>query len=330
MTALLPTRHLLGIDGLQPEVLTALMDRADKYWHRNRGTDKKGTELKGRTQINLFYESSTRTLASFELAGKRLGADVVNFTVTRSAVTKGESLLDTAATLDAMAPDMIVIRHPSAGAPHLLADHVRCAVVNAGDGTHEHPTQALLDAVTLRRRFGRLQGLTVAICGDIAHSRVARSNILMLSAMGARLRLIGPPTLLPADAERLGVEVYTDLESGIAGCDAVMALRLQKERMTGPFIPSEREYFARYGLTRARLANAKPGAVVMHPGPINRGIEIDGALADDPEVSLITDQVETGLAVRMAVLDTVAERLATERHNTPDEAVIIPHRQVLG
>ncbi|MDO9127414.1 MAG: aspartate carbamoyltransferase catalytic subunit, partial [Parvibaculum sp.] len=268
--------------------------------------------LRGRTQINLFFEPSTRTQASFELAGKRLGADVMNMSVASSSVKKGETLIDTAVTLNAMHPDLIIIRHQNSGAVELLSQKVSCSVINAGDGAHEHPTQALLDALTIRRRKGRLQGLTVAICGDILHSRVARSNILLLNAMGARVRVVAPPTLLPAGVERLGVEVFHDMLKGLEGVDIVMMLRLQLERMAGSYVPSQREYFHFYGLDYAKLAVAKPDALVMHPGPMNRGVEIDSAVADDIDRSLIREQVEMGVAVRMAVLDALSRNLPNE------------------
>ena len=302
-------RDLLGIEGLSVSDITALLDLADTYVDQNRQIDKKTSVLRGRTQINLFFESSTRTQSSFELAGKRLGADVMNMSVAASAVNKGETLLDTAVTLNAMNPDLLVVRHADSGAVALLAQKVSCAVLNAGDGAHEHPTQALLDALTIRRRLGKLEGLRVAICGDIAHSRVARSNLLLLNAMGASVHLIGPQTLLPAGAEALGARVFTDMREGLAGCDIVMMLRIQNERMEGALIPSVREYYRLYGLDREKLSFAKPGALVMHPGPMNRGVEIDSALADDPDISLIRDQVEMGVAVRMAVLEALAANL---------------------
>lgn len=303
-------RHLLGIQGLLPFEITGLLDLADSYVELSRQVDKKLGVLKGRTLINLFFEPSTRTQASFELAGKRLGADTVNMSVKTSSVTKGETLIDTAVTLNAMRPDILIVRHDSSGAVDLLAQKVDCAVVNAGDGSNEHPTQALLDALTIRRRFGRIEGLTIAICGDVRHSRVARSNIHLLAAMGARVRLIGPPTLLPPSAERLGAEVFTDMREGLKGADIVMMLRLQSERMKGNYIPSLREFYQLYGLDREKLSFANPGAVVMHPGPMNRGVEIESAVADDPEISLIQEQVEMGVAVRMAVLDVLSRPLA--------------------
>ena len=287
-------RDLLGIDGLSVSEITYLLDLSDSYVEQNRQIDKKTSVLRGRTQINLFFESSTRTQSSFELAGKRLGADVMNMAVKTSAVNKGETLLDTAVTLNAMNPDLLVVRHGDSGAVELLAQKTSCAVLNAGDGAHEHPTQALLDALTIRRRLGKLQGLRVAICGDITHSRVARSNLLLLNAMGAQVHLIGPQTLLPVGAEQLGAHVFTDMKAGLEGCDIVMMLRIQNERMEGVFIPSVREYYRLYGLDREKLGYAKPDALVMHPGPMNRGVEIDSAVADDPERSLICDQVENG------------------------------------
>lgn len=310
--AIFSHRHLLGIEGLSPSDITALLDLADTYVEQNRQVDKKGSVLRGRTQINLFFEASTRTQSSFELAGKRLGADVMNMSVSSSSVKKGETLIDTAVTLNAMHPDLIIIRHQNSGAVELLSQKVSCSVINAGDGAHEHPTQALLDALTIRRRKGRLHGLLVAICGDILHSRVARSNILLLHAMGARVRVIGPSTLMPPGVERLGVEVFHDMKKGLEGVDIVMMLRLQLERMSGSYVPSQREYFHFYGLDYAKLAYAKPDALIMHPGPMNRGVEIDSAVADDIDRSLIREQVEMGVAVRMAVLDALARNLPND------------------
>ncbi len=283
-----------------------MLDLAENYVLLNRSGKTQRDSLRGRTLINLFFEDSTRTRTSFELAGKRLGADVINMSVATSSVSKGETLLDTAATLNAMNCDLLVVRHNRSGAPALLAQKVDAAVINAGDGTHEHPTPALLDALTIRRRKGRISGLTIAICGDIAHSRVARSNILLLTMMGNLVRVVGPPTLIPAGVEAAGVEVVHDMAAGLAGADIVMALRLQKERMTAGLIPSSREFFAYYGLDRRKLGFAKPDALVMHPGPMNRGVEIDSDIADDPLRSVIREQVEMGVAVRMAVLDTLA------------------------
>lgn len=311
--ALFPHRHLLGIEGLSAGDITSLLDLADTYVAQNRQVDKKGTVLRGRTQINLFFEASTRTQSSFELAGKRLGADVMNMSVSSSSIKKGETLVDTAMTLNAMHPDLIIIRHSDSGAVELLAQKVSCSVINAGDGSHEHPTQALLDALTIRRRRGKLEGLTVAICGDILHSRVARSNIALLNIMGARVRVVAPPTLLPKGIERFGVEVFHDMRKGLEGCDIVMMLRLQLERMSGSYVPSQREYFHYYGLDYEKLSFAKPDALIMHPGPMNRGVEIDSAVADDINRSVIREQVEMGVAVRMAVLDALARNLPNER-----------------
>jgi aspartate carbamoyltransferase catalytic subunit len=313
---ILQTSHLLGIENLSVAEIEALLDLAETYVALNRGSQKKKALLKGRTLINLFFEASTRTQSSFELAGKRLGADVLNMAVRNSSVSKGETLIDTATTLNAMRPDILVVRHQDSGAAELLSRKVDCCVINAGDGAHEHPTQALLDALTIRRRCGGFQGLTVAICGDVLHSRVARSNIHLLGKMGAKVRLIAPRTLLPADAERFGVELHSDMNKGLEGADIVMMLRLQRERMTGAFVPSTREYFRFYGLDRDKLKHAKPGALVMHPGPMNRGVEIDSAVADDIEVSLIQEQVEMGVAIRMAVLDALARGLPQEGKNT--------------
>ena len=301
-------RHLLAIEGMHPPAISDLLDLAESYVLLNRSGKTARDRLRGRTMINLFFEDSTRTRTSFELAGKRLGADVIDMTVATSSVNKGETLLDTAATLNAMQCDLLVVRHASSGAPALLARKVDAAVVNAGDGMHEHPTQALLDALTIRRRVGRLDSLLVAICGDVLHSRVARSNIFLLTTMGSRVRVVAPMSLVPPAAERLGVEVSHDMEAGLAGADVVMMLRLQRERMAGGFVPSAREYARFFGLNRETLAMAAPGAFVLHPGPMNRGVEIDSAVADDPDRSVIQAQVEMGVAVRMAVLDRLAHR----------------------
>lgn len=302
-TAGYPHRHLLGIEGLFPNEITYLLDRSEAYVDQNRQADKKKTTLRGRTIINLFFENSTRTRTSFELAGKRLGADVINMSVATSAIKKGETLIDTAMTLNAMHPDVLVVRHPDSGAVKLLSEKVNCAVISGGDGSHEHPTQALLDALTIRRRRGDLAGLTVAICGDVLHSRVARSNIHLLNTMGARVRLIAPRTLIPTGAEYLGTEVYYNMAEGLENCDIVMMLRLQKERMQGNFFPSIREYFHFFGLDYEKLAKSKPDALIMHPGPMNRGVEIDSEVADDFGRSVIREQVEMGVAVRMACLE---------------------------
>ncbi|SFD56489.1 aspartate carbamoyltransferase [Sulfitobacter brevis] len=306
-------RHLLGIEQLSPADITAILELADTYADLNRQPHKHGDALKGLTQINMFFENSTRTQASFEIAGKRLGADVMNMAMQASSIKKGETLIDTAMTLNAMHPDLLVVRHPQSGAVDLLAQKVNCAVLNAGDGRHEHPTQALLDALTIRRAKGRLHRLSIAICGDIAHSRVARSNIMLLGKMENRIRLIGPPTLMPAGIAEFGCEVFDNMEEGLKDVDVVMMLRLQKERMDGGFIPSEREYYHRFGLDAEKLSHAKPDAIVMHPGPMNRGVEIDGTLADDINRSVIQDQVEMGVAVRMAAMDLLARNLRETR-----------------
>ena len=307
-TFVLGHRHLLGIEGLSASDITGLLDLAEEYVELNRQVDKKRTSLRGRTQVNLFFEASTRTQSSFELAGKRLGADVMNMSVSSSSIRKGETLMDTAVTLNAMHPDILVMRHHASGAVELLARKVDGSVVNAGDGSHEHPTQALLDALTIRRNKGRIEGLLVAICGDVLHSRVARSNIFLLNTMGARVRVVGPSTLLPSGIERMGVEVARDMRDGLNGADIVMMLRLQRERMNGSFVPSSGEYFQYFGLDQKKLAYAKPDALVMHPGPMNRGVEIDSMVADGAQ-SLIREQVEMGVAVRMAVLEALARNL---------------------
>ena len=299
-------RHLLGIEPLSRDDILSILDLSDHYVSQNRQTNKHGDALKGMTQINMFFENSTRTQASFELAGKRLGADVMNMAMQTSSIKKGESLIDTALTLNAMRPDLLVVRHPSAGAVNLLAEKVTCSVLNAGDGRHEHPTQALLDALTIRRAKGRLHRLNIAICGDIAHSRVARSNMFLLGKMENRVRLIGPPTLMPSEVREFGVEVFDDMREGLKDVDVVMMLRLQKERMDGAFIPSEREFYHRFGLDHEKLTYAKSDAIVMHPAPMNRGVEIDGTLADDINRSVIQEQVEMGVAVRMAAMDLLA------------------------
>ena len=306
-------RHLLGIEHLHPTEIITLLDLADKYANQTRNGVVDKSVLAGMTQINMFFENSTRTQASFEIAGKRLGADVMNMSMRASSIKKGETLIDTALTLNAMHPDLLVVRHPNSGAVDLLAQKVNGAVLNAGDGLHEHPTQALLDALTIRRAKGRLHRLSVAICGDVAHSRVARSNIMLLGKMENRIRLIAPPTLMPSGIGEFGVEVFDNMEEGLKGVDVVMMLRLQKERMDGGFIPSEREYFHRYGLTAQKLAQAKPDAIVMHPGPMNRGVEIDGNIADDINRSVIQTQVEMGVAVRMAAMDLLAQNLRAYR-----------------
>ncbi len=307
-------KHLLAIEGLEPPAISRLLDLAESYVLLNRSGKTQRDLLRGRTLINLFFEDSTRTRTSFELAGKRLGADVINMSVSTSSVNKGETLIDTAATLNAMHCDLLVVRHDQSGAPNLLAQIVDAAVINAGDGTHEHPTQALLDALTIKRRKGRIGGLIAAICGDIAHSRVARSNIHLLTTMGCQVRVIGPPTLIPVEVADLGVTVFHDMAAGLAGADVVMMLRLQRERMSRGQVPSAREFFRFWGLDAEKLAFAKADAIVMHPGPMNRGVEIDSAIADDPVRSVIKDQVEMGVAVRMAVLDELSRG---HRRNEP-------------
>jgi len=308
-------RHLLGIEPLRPDAITEILDVAENYVTLNRQPTKHSNALAGLTQINMFFENSTRTQASFELAGKRLGADVMNMAMQASSIKKGETLIDTALTLNAMHPDLLVVRHPHSGAVDLLAQKVNCAVLNAGDGKHEHPTQALLDALTIRRAKGRLHRLNIAICGDIAHSRVARSNLILLGKMENRVRLVGPPTLMPSQISELGVEVYHDMRQGLQDVDVVMMLRLQRERMDGGFIPSEREYYHRYGLDAEKLSYAKPDAIVMHPGPMNRGVEIDGDIADDINRSVIQEQVEMGVAVRMATMDLLARNMRNNMRN---------------
>lgn len=303
---LFPHRHLLGIRDLSPPDIENLLERADRAVSISRQSEKKTSTLRGRTQINLFFESSTRTQSSFELAGKRLGADVMNMSVASSSVKKGETLIDTAMTLNAMRPDILIIRHQSAGAAALLAQKVGCSVVNAGDGTHEHPTQALLDALTIRRAKGRIGGLTVAICGDILHSRVARSNIILLNALGAQVRVVAPSTLMPSGIEQMSVNVFRNMEEGLKNADVVMMLRLQRERMAGSFVPSVREYFRYFGLDAEKLKAAKEDALVMHPGPMNRGVEIASEIADGPQ-SVIQEQVEMGVAVRMAVMEALLD-----------------------
>lgn len=306
--------HLLSIEDLTRFDAEALLASAETYLPLVEGRQKKKVDtLRGRTLINLFFENSTRTQSSFELAGKRMGADVVNMSVKSSSVAKGETLLDTAATLNAMAPDLLVVRHAASGAARLLARKmVDCSVINAGDGTHEHPTQALLDALTMKQALGRVEGLTVAICGDVLHSRVARSNVRLLSMLGANVRLIAPPTLLPSGVDEWGADVFTSMKDGLPGADVVMMLRVQLERMQGGFIPSQREFFWFYGLDEEKLALTGKKTLVMHPGPMNRGVEIDSVVADDKAVSLIERQVRMGVALRMAVLEALAAHRANE------------------
>jgi aspartate carbamoyltransferase catalytic subunit len=304
--AAFPHRSLLGISGLASHEILFLLDEAEQWVELNRLASKRDDRLAGLTIINAFFENSTRTRLSFEIAGKRLGADVVNMNAAQSSVKKGETLIDTAVTLNAMRADAIVIRHASSGAVQLIADKVDCPVLNAGDGQHEHPTQALLDALTLRHAKGAISGLTVTICGDLLHSRVARSNMMCLTALGAAVKVCAPPALMPKGIEAIrGVTPYYDFDAALVGADAVMMLRLQQERMEGSFIPSPREYHRLYGLTLDRLAKAKPDALVMHPGPMNRGVEIDSNVADLAGRSAITRQVEMGVAMRMACLDVL-------------------------
>jgi aspartate carbamoyltransferase catalytic subunit len=301
-----PHRHLIGIEGLAPEHINFLLDEAEQWVAFNRQPRKLDDRLAGLTQVNAFFENSTRTLLSFEVAGKRLGAQVVNMHVAQSSVQKGETLLDTALTINSMRPDLFVMRHNQAGAASDVASVMECPVINGGDGWGEHPTQALLDALTIRRRKGRFEGLKVAICGDILHSRVARSNRLALTALGAEVRLVGPPILLPPDTECGHAPCFTDFDEGLDGADVVMMLRIQRERMAEAELDSLGDYTARYRLTRERLSRADPDAIVMHPGPMMRGVEIDSDVADDPLRSTVREQVEMGVAVRMACLDVLS------------------------
>ncbi|MFO0681326.1 MAG: aspartate carbamoyltransferase catalytic subunit [Sandaracinus sp.] len=294
-------KHLLGIEDLARENIERLLDLAGVFFEANRQPVRKTSTLRGRGVVNVFFENSTRTRTSFELAGKRLGADVVNMSASTSSVTKGETLKDTMQTLEAMHPDVLVIRHPASGAPHWVADRLKTSVVNAGDGAHEHPTQALLDAFTIRRHKGKLEGLVVAICGDVAHSRVARSNAELLRKYGCEVRVVGPGTLMPAAVESLGVRRFDRIEAALEGADVVMALRIQLERIQGALLPSLREYSRTFGVGPRTLAHAKPDAIVLHPGPMNRGVEIDGGTADGAQ-SVVLEQVEAGVAIRMAVL----------------------------
>ncbi len=308
-SAAFPHRHLLGIAGLQSWEILYILQEAEHWVALNRsGAAKHDDRLSGLTIINAFFENSTRTLLSFEIAGKRLGADVVNMHAAQSSIKKGETLIDTAMTLNAMRADAIVIRHGSSGAVQLISGKVDCPVLNAGDGSHEHPTQALLDALTIQRRKGSVEGLTVTICGDVLHSRVARSNIFCLTTLGAQVRVVSPPALMPAGIEAFAVQRFTNFDAALDGADVVMMLRLQNERMQGAVIPSPREYFHLYGLDERRLALAKPDALIMHPGPMNRGVEIASNIADHVERSAITEQVEMGVAVRMACLDILTRK----------------------
>ncbi len=300
-------KHLLGIQDLSINDVNLILEEASSFIDLNKSKNKKIDSLSGKTQINLFFEPSTRTQSSFELAGKRLGADVMSMNITNSAIKKGETLIDTAMTLNAMHPDLIVIRHQDSGACNLLSQKVNCAVINAGDGRREHPTQALLDALTIITRKKKIEGLRIAICGDILHSRVARSNIYLLNMLGAEVNIIAPTNLMPKDIEKFGVKIFSNMKEGLKDCDIVMMLRLQNERMSSSFLASNREYYEYYGLTQDKLAFAKNDALIMHPGPMNRGIEIDTKLADDINKSVIREQVELGVAVRMACLKIFCE-----------------------
>ena len=304
---MLNNKDLLSINELSESEIISITNNANNYYHDNKITSKKKV-LNNFTQINLFFENSTRTQVSFEIAGTLLGANVVNFPFNNSSQSKGETLLDLAATLNSMNPDILIIRHPNSGAVQLISEKVDCPVVNAGDGNHEHPTQALLDILTIKKRIGRIDNLKIAICGDIAHSRVARSNIFCHKKLGNKIRVIGPKTLIPKDIDKLGVQVFYNMIEGLRDVDVVMVLRLQKERMDGGYFSSEREYFHLYGLDDRKMRYAKPSAIIMHPGPMNRGIEIDGDLADNLDKSVITMQVEAGLAIRMSVLELLLKK----------------------
>ena len=301
-------KHLLGIQDLSISDVKLILDEAKKFISLNKSKNKKLDILRGKTQINLFFEPSTRTQSSFELAGKRLGADVMSMNITNSAIKKGETLIDTAMTLNAMHPDIIVVRHQDSGASNLLSQKVNCSVLNAGDGRREHPTQALLDALTIIEKKKKIEGLRIAICGDILHSRVARSNIFLLNMLGAEVNIVAPTNLMPKDIEKFGVKTFSSMEEGVKDCDIVMMLRLQNERMSSSFLSSNREYYEYYGLTPDKLEKAKKDAIIMHPGPMNRGIEIDTKLADDINKSVIKEQVELGVAVRMACLKIFCEK----------------------
>ena len=293
-------KHILSIKDLSIQDITDILTKAEKFLNKR---NKKKNSFSNKNIINLFFEDSTRTLTSFELAGKQLGASVINMSIATSSIKKGETLIDTAMTLNAMDPDILIVRHNMSGVPYLLSEKVNCSVINAGDGSNEHPTQALLDALTIKRHKKRISGLEVAILGDVLHSRVARSNIYLLNKLGAKVRVICPPTLLPPNIEDLGVKVFKNLEDGLNNVDIIMVLRIQKERMSGSFVPSEKEFFKFWGLDRKKLNNAKKNALVMHPGPINRGIEIDSDVADDIGRSLILEQVKLGVAIRMSIID---------------------------
>lgn len=301
-------RNLLGIEFLEPKDIYEILNMAETFTEPNKLEGSTNEALAGVNIVSVFFENSTRTQVSFEIAGKRLGAFVTNININDSSIKKGETLFDTALTLNAMKPDLIIIRHPYSGAVQLLSEKIDCSVINAGDGKHEHPTQALLDALTVKRRKERLSGLNITICGDIAHSRVARSNIFLFGKLGNSIRLVGPPTLVPESFKDFGVELFSDMEQGVRGADVIMMLRLQRERMDGGYVPSEREYFHFYGLDEKKLSKAKSDAIILHPGPMNRGVEIDSELADDLSRSAIQEQVEMGVAVRMAVINALIQR----------------------
>ena len=293
--------HLLGIQGMNKKTIQSILERAQYFNQKKK--NRKNKILKDNLVINLFFENSTRTKASFEIAAKSMSADILNISVSSSSIKKGETLIDTAATLNAMRPDFLILRHPNSGAAEMLSKHVECSIINAGDGRHEHPTQALLDAAVIKEEGINLEGLKIAICGDILNSRVARSNIYLLTTMGAQVSVIGPPTLIPKDIERMGVKVFFDLNSGLKSSDIIMILRLQNERMDGSETPSKREYYSFFGINENNLKLAKKNALVMHPGPMNRGVEIASLLADNNEISLVKKQVEMGVSVRIACLE---------------------------
>ena len=293
--------HLLGIQGMNKKTIQSILERAQYFNQKKK--NRKNKILKDNLVINLFFENSTRTKASFEIAAKSMSADILNISVSSSSIKKGETLIDTAATLNAMRPDFLILRHPNSGAAEMLSKHVECSIINAGDGRHEHPTQALLDAAVIKEEGINLEGLKIVICGDILNSRVARSNIYLLTTMGAQVSIIGPPTLIPKDIERMGVKVFFDLNSGLKSSDIIMILRLQNERMDGSETPSKREYYSFFGINENNLKLAKNNALVMHPGPMNRGVEIASLLADNNEINLVKKQVEMGVSVRMACLE---------------------------
>ena len=298
--------HLLGIEGMSSKDINQILNRSEYFLNIRKKKNKLDT-LKGKLVINLFFESSTRTKASFEIAAKSLSAEVLNISVSNSSIKKGETLIDTASTLNAMKPDFLVLRHPNSGAAFMLSKHIESSIINAGDGRHEHPTQALLDAAVIRQNKGKIQDLNVTICGDISNSRVARSNILLLKTLGAKVKIVAPPTLIPKEIDKMGVEVFTNLNDGLKKADIVMILRLQTERMSGTETPSRREFHHLYGINEEKLKVSSKDVLIMHPGPMNRGVEIDSSLADNNERSLISDQVEMGVSIRMACLEKLYE-----------------------